>query len=297
MSTLELFPKDVLLLEGLAAHRVLTSEQAAQFAHVPRSTANYRLNRLHRAALVERDRPPADSGTSQLHWWLTHAGRRRVGAPGRPRNSSNLPLFLRHTVATAAVPLALERLGPSVGLRLDVWQREPRESWKEGSRRLTPDGYALVHVVAEDGAVPLFVEVDRNTMDAARLREKVGRYLDYAADEAWVSRHPMCPALLVLTTSERRAVQTLAASEQERDRIVMRYPGELLVGVCGQVDDLDQAVTGAVWRTDRAHSDDVAAPRTLTDMLAYRICTERDGTHKLRLPWEDKQRGTGSWWG
>jgi hypothetical protein len=287
---------DELLLDGLATHRVLTSEQAAQVARVARSTANYRLNRLRRLALVARARPYAASGTEQLHWWLTAAGRRRIGAPGRPRSVTNSPLFLRHTAATAAVPLALERLGPSVGLRLDAWQREPWESWstKRGRYRITPDGYALVHVASEDGAVPLLVEVDRNTMEPARLREKVRRYLTYAGDDAWEPRHAMCPALLILTTSERRAAQTLAASEQERDHIELRYPGELLVGVCGQVDDIDQAVTEAVWRTDREHSDGVA-PRTLTDVLAYRVSTERDGRHKLRKPWEDRER-EGSWW-
>ena len=280
---------DVLLLEGLAAHRVLTTAQAAQVARAPLSTANYRLNRLRRLALVARTRPYASSGTAPLHWWLTTAGRRRIGAPGRPRSVTNSPLFLRHTAATAAVPLALERLGPSVGLRLDAWQREPRESWTtpHGSRTITPDGYALVHVTSEDGAVPLLVEVDRNTMEPARLREKVHRYLDYAAASAWERGHPMCPALLVLTTSERRAEQTLAASEQERDKIVLRYPGELLVGVCGQVDDIDQAVTEAVWRTDRAHSDG-ASVRTLAQVLGYRVSTERDGRHKLRLPWQDR---------
>jgi hypothetical protein len=288
---------DVLLLEGLAAHRVLTTAQAAQVARAPLSTANYRLNRLRRLALVARARPYASSGTAPLHWWLTTAGRRRIGAPGRPRSVTNSPLFLLHTAATAAFPLALERHGPAVGLRLDAWQREPRESWitARGGYKITPDGYALVHVVAEGGGVPLLVEVDRNTMEPARLREKVRRYLDYAADGVWEPRYPMCPALLVLTTSERRAQQTLAASEQERDRITMRYPGELLVGVCGQVDDIDQAVTGAVWRTDREHSDGVG-PRTLAQVLGYRISTERDGRHKLRLPWEDHEKNWGSMW-
>ena len=218
---------------------------------------------------------------------------RRIGAPGRPRSVTNAALFLRHTAATAAVPLALERLGPSVGLRLEAWQREPRESWgtAQGLRRITPDGYALVHVEAENGAVPLLVEVDRNTMEPARLREKVHRYLQYAADDAWDPRHPMCPALMLLTTSERRAEQTVAAAEQERDKIPFRWAGELLVGVCGKVDNVEQAVTDAVWRTDREHSGEAADLRTLAEVLSYRISTERDGRHKFRLPWEQASEG------
>ena len=286
---------DVQMLEGLATHRVLTTAQAAQMAGAALSTANYRLNRLRRLALVARARPYASSGTAPLHWWLTGEGRRRIGAQGRPRNADKAPLFLRHTSAVAALPLALDRLGPSVGLRLDAWQREPRESWvtPHGRRKVTPDGYALVHVDAEDGAVPLLVEVDRNTMEPARLREKLQRYLDYAASEAWAPRHAICPALMVLTTTEHRAEQTVATAEQERDKIVLRWAGELLVGVCGRIDDIDQAVTEAVWRTDREHSDR-HGPRTLAELLAYRICTERDGRHKLRRPWEDGGRGS-SW--
>jgi len=280
----------VLLLEGLADHRVLTSAQAAQVARLPMSTANYRLNRLRQAALVTRKRPPARTGTAPLHWWLTTAGRRRIGMPGRVPDGWSCDLFLAHTVATAAVPLALDRHGPAAGLRLLAWQREPRESWStaHGRLRLTPDGYALVRLDGEGADVPLLVEVDRGTMSPDRLREKTRRYLRYTAAGAWRDRHPMCPVLLVLTTTEDRAVKTLAAAARERERI-LGPTGELLVGVCGQVETIERSITQPVWRADHNDDGDAARARlrTLTEVLRYRICTERDGRH--RPPWERPQ--------
>ncbi|HWL38004.1 MAG TPA: replication-relaxation family protein [Frankiaceae bacterium] len=278
---------DVLLMETLADHRVLTSAQAAQAVHLPMSTANYRLNRLRQAGLLTRKRPPARTGTSPLHWWLTNTGRRRVGEPGRVPDAWSSDLFLAHTVATAAVPLALDRHGPSVGLHLRAWQREPREAWStaQGTQRLTPDGYALVRVDAEDAEVPLLVEVDRATMAPERLREKTRRYLRYTAADAWRERHAMCPVLLVLTTTEDRAAKTLAAAARERQRI-LGPTGELLVGVCGQVETIDRSITDPVWRADHNDDGDTARDRlrTLTEVLTYRIHTERDGRHLP--PWE-----------
>lgn len=173
------------------------------------------------------------------------------------------------------------RLGPQVGLRLLTWVRDEDawESWPAvaGTQRITPDGYALVHVDHHDQAVPLLVEVDRATMPLGRLREKALRYLRYTAAGVWQDRHPMCPVLLMLTTSDNRAVNVLAAVADERGR-VLGPTGDLLVAVSGSVDKADDAVTVPVWRSD--HGDSTVAEqqtpaRTLTDLLCYRISTEQ----------------------
>jgi hypothetical protein len=282
---------DVLLMEKIADHRVLTTGQAAQVASLPLRTANFRLNRLRQLGYADRARPYAQSGSAPLHWWLTTPGRLYVGEPGRVRSASHTPLFLLHTAAIAAVPLALERHGPSVGLRLLTWLRD-EQGWESfstasGSQRITPDGSALVLVEAEDTAVPLLVELDRATMPVTRLREKVRRYLRYSAAEAWQGRHPMCPVLMVLTSTESRAASVIAAAASERKRSG-RYTGELLVAASGTTDKAVEAVIGPVWLSD--HGADAkrspAGASTLTDLLAYRVSTERDESHRPVPPWE-----------
>jgi hypothetical protein len=280
---------DVLTLEKIADHRVLTTGQAAQVASLPLRTANFRLNRLRELRYVDRDRPYARSGSAPLHWWLTTSGRRLVGEPGRTRAASHTPGFLMHTAATAAVPLALERHGPSVGLRLLTWLRDEAgwESFTSGScsQRITPDGSALVLVEAEATPVPLLVEVDLATMPLTRLREKFRRYLRYSAAEAWKGRHPMCPVLMVLTSTATRATNMMDAFVSERSRLG-RYTGELLVAASGTADNAVEAVIGSVWVSDHGTDATSARASTLTDLLAYRVSTERDGSHRPVPPWE-----------
>lgn len=126
---------------------------------------------------------------------------------------------------------------------------------------------------AEDGAVPLIV----------------------AADDAVGSDACDVPGVVAA-----RHQRTSCGADGRRGRAggtrsALQYPGELLVGGVRAGRHAEQAVTDVVWRTDREHSDGGTGPRTLTEVLTYRIHTERDGRHKLHLPWED-EGDVGSWW-
>ena len=60
-----------------------------------------------------------------------------------------------------------------------------------------------------------FVELDLGTMSHRQLKAKAAGYGEYARLEAWRHRNPFCPALLFITTSEKRARSFLAASDRE----------------------------------------------------------------------------------
>ena len=102
-------------------------------------------------------------------------------------------------------------IGPSIGLSCERWVRD-EHSWEEWSSTLgrkhylRPDAYVEIGISVDDtpGVAGAFVEIDFPTMDQARLRAKVARHRAYASDGAWWSKHPGCPVLLLLTTSEAR---------------------------------------------------------------------------------------------
>jgi len=266
------------ILGLLQANRVLTTPQLITLTARPERTIDYRLARLRNRSLVERTRPSAASGSAPFYWWLTRAGARVVeGTSPAPGKGTPNPLFLRHTAAIAGLYVALCDVGPNVGLRPTEWRRD-EDAWEDwsshrGTGRLRPDAYAelVLTVDGQGGAAGAFVEVDFATMDQARLRAKVARHRQYCTDTVWWDRHPCCPALLLVTTSETRVNRFLAGVEKDRPR-PSPYEPELpehydeLVVACAAVSSPEEAVVAPVWRS--AVGD---APITLSALLAPEV--------------------------
>ncbi len=137
------------------------------------------------------------------------------------------------------------------------------------------------------------VEVDLATMSQARLRDKVRRYLAYAADREWQEQWPHCPPLLLLTTTEARArtFVTAAARVAETDRrgrgMDYRWAGygparrevaaaeRLVIAACGLVRAPAAAVTDPVWLVAADDRDTEPAPGVrLVDLLAERVAAQ-----------------------
>ncbi len=266
------------ILGLLQVHRVLTTPQLITLTQRPERTIDYRLTRLRERSLVDRTRPYAASGSAPFFWWLTRAGARLVeGTSPAPGKGTPNPLFLRHTGAIAGLYVALCDVGPSVGLTLSEWRRDENawEDWSgyRGAGRIRPDAYAEVHLDVDgyDGVAGAFVEVDFATMDQARLRAKVARHRRYCKDTVWWDRHPCCPALLLVTTSEARVNRFLAGVEKDQPR-PSPYPSEdpahydELVAACAVVASPEEAVASPVWR--QAVGD---APMTLSQLLSPEV--------------------------
>lgn len=268
------------MLVLLNAHRVLTTPQLIALTGRPERTVDYRLSRLRSAGLVDRTRPYAASGSAPFFWWLTRSGARLVeGTSPAPGKATPNPLFLRHTTAIAGLYVALVDVGPSVEMRCDSWLRDEL-AWEEWSpslgraKHLRPDAYVEVslEVDGEVGQAGAFVEVDFATMDQPRLRAKVARHRDYAAERAWWDRHPGCPALLLLTTSEARVTRFLANVEKDRpkqnrsDGDDHEFDWDELVAAAAAVGSPEAALSAPVWRTSPAD-----APVTLRALLAGEV--------------------------
>ncbi|MET7951260.1 replication-relaxation family protein [Micromonospora sp. NPDC005324] len=288
------------LLVLLDTHRVLTTNQLARATDAPVRTVRHRLDRLRTAGLIDAVRPGRESGSAPRHWWLRTTGARLVSgtaaAPGRQRPSG---LHVAHAATIGDMWLAVRDHGPAAGLALRRWwsDRAGWQAWETRSpgwgtrtRRLTPDAALLVDVDhgGVTGTAAAFVEVDLATMTQAVLRDKVTRYLAYAADRAWQDRWPHCPPLLLLTTTDARAATFLAAASKQlaaarRDHQAgggqawrdIADANSLVVAACGLVRDPTAAIGAPVWLLpDRA-----AARASLPQLLAGRIAAEVRAQH------------------
>jgi hypothetical protein len=261
----------------------MTTPQLITLVGRPERTVDYRLSRLREAGVVERTRPYAASGSAPFFWWLTRMGAQLIeGTSPAPGKAAPNPLFLRHSAAIAGLYVALVNLGPHVGLTDCSWRRD-ETAWEEWSpslgraKHLRPDAHMEVtlDVDGEPARAGAFVEIDFATMDQRRLAAKVARHRDYALDRAWSNRHPGCPALLLLTTSDARVTRFLANLERARPR--PSYYGdedptawEPVVAACACVSAPEEALSAPVWRTSAAD-----APSTLSSLLSADVRTYR----------------------
>lgn len=269
------------LLVLLNAYRILTTPHLIALSGRPERTVDYRLTRLRTAGLVDRTRPYAASGSAPFFWWLTRSGAHVVeGTSPAPGKATPNPLFLRHTAAIAGLYVALFDVGPIIEMRCESWVRDELawEDWKPTlgrTKHLRPDAYVEVslEVDGEVGRAGAFIEVDFATMDQPRLRAKVARHRDYCSDRAWWDRHPGCPALLLLTTSEARVTRFLVDVEKDRPPSQKRYDGddhefdwEELVAAAAAVGSAEAALSAPVWRTSPGD-----APVTPSALLAGEV--------------------------
>src|SRR6266498_2978562 len=204
------------LLTLLAEQRVLKQTQLERLlADTPARTLRYRTERLTRLGLLGRSRPYRDRGSAPFHYWPTRASDAFVRGEPVPRGGERAepnPQFLHHAERLSEVYVLLAVQAPTVGLRLQTFQREgeAREAFRADGREraLAPD--ARIHLHDEQGRGLLaFVELDLGTMSHARLKTKASGYAAYATQAAWTEVHPFCPCLLFLTTTETRAISFL----------------------------------------------------------------------------------------
>jgi hypothetical protein len=240
---------DMRILGLLSRHRVLTQNQLAQIvAETPIRTLRYRCARLVDHRLVGRSRPYRERGSAPHHFWPTRRGEAIVtGGPpprGGERREPN-PLFLAHAAALSDLYVAL-LAGLPAGVELARFEREgeAREPFTGPARKaraVAPDAY--VEIADIDGnTLSALVELDMGTMSHRRLKTKAAGYAEYARANAWRERHPFCPALLFVTTTEKRARSFLNSLLKELGREAV-----LLTSACDLARRLTRIPTQPRW--------------------------------------------------
>jgi Replication-relaxation len=236
------------ILDLLSSLRVLTLPQLATISpEIPSRTLRYRTARLAKHGFVGRSRPYRERGSAPHHLWPTRKGEAIAKGEGPPRGGERRepnPLFLAHAAGLSELYVVL-KTGLPEGTRLAAFDREaearePFTTYAREERAIAPD--ACIDVAEADGRRLLgFVELDLGTMSHRQLKAKAAGYGEYARLEAWRHRNPFCPALLFITTSEKRARSFLAASRREIDRTRM------LVACVGLARDLRRCVVAPEW--------------------------------------------------
>jgi hypothetical protein len=235
------------ILDLLSSLRVLTLPQLATISpEIPSRTLRYRTARLAKHGLVGRTRPYRERGSAPHHLWPTRKGEAIAKGEGLPRGGERRepnPLFLAHAAGLSELYVVL-KTGLPEGIRLVAFDREAdaRETFTTYARKeraIAPD--ACIDVAEADGRRLLgFVELDLGTMSHRQLKAKAAGYGEYARLEAWRHRNPFCPALLFITTSEKRARSFLAASDRE-------IGTRMLVACVGLARDLRRCVVAPEW--------------------------------------------------
>ncbi|MGH2998088.1 MAG: replication-relaxation family protein [Gaiellaceae bacterium] len=249
------------MLTLLSEQRVLTQTQLERLlADVPARTLRYRTERLTTLGLVGRSRPYREKGSAPFHYWPTRASDAFVRGDPPPRAGERPepnPQFLHHAERLSELYVLLCVQAPTVGLRLHSFDREgdAREVFRaEGRERaLAPD--ALIRLHDEQGRGLLaFVELDLGTMSHARLKTKAAGYAAYATEAAWTERHPFCPCLLFLTSTEARAIAFLRILSGQLDKhgrgnyYSRRYYFEwFAAAACAHARDPERALAEACW--------------------------------------------------
>jgi hypothetical protein len=235
------------ILDLLSSLRVLTLPQLATISpEIPSRTLRYRTARLAKHGFVGRTRPYRERGSAPHHLWPTRKGEAIAKGEGPPRGGERRepnPLFLAHAAGLSELYVVL-KTGLPEGTRLAAFDREAdaRETfttYAREERAIAPD--ACIDVAEADGRRLLgFVELDLGTMSHRQLKAKAAGYGEYARLEAWRHRNPFCPALLFITTSEKRARSFLAASDRE-------IGARMLVACVGLARDLRRCVLAPEW--------------------------------------------------
>ena len=232
---------DLRILDLLASHRVLTQTQLASInPETPARTLRYRCARLAREGLAGRSRPYRERGSAPHHFWPTRKGEAIVtGGPpprGGERREPN-PLFLAHAAGLSEVYVALKTTLPAevklTRFEREADAREPFTAWASREKRaIAPDAFIEI-TEADKGSLLAFIELDLGSMSHRRLKTKAAGYAEYVKVEAWRERHRFCPALLFVTTAEKRARSFLGAMEKEagRDSLLLTCACDLARGL------------------------------------------------------------------
>lgn len=203
--TRRLTERDRTILDMLADHRVLTSDQLTDAFFDSATTARHRLTKLHQLRVVQRFAPFVSKGSAPYHYVLDRLGAEVVAAE---RGVEAKKLWKQDRSLVLARTATLQRIvginGVFTALMHEARRSDARELWLWWSAArcaewcgdlVKPDGYGIWSV---DGmARDFFVEWDRGEPPEA-WAERLGGHADLADA---LERHVW---VLVVASSLRR---------------------------------------------------------------------------------------------
>lgn len=234
--------RDRRLLDLLAAHQCLTTEQITAIAFTTERKARRRLLTLYQRDVLDRFRFPTGPGSLSWRWTLGPVGAAVVaGAADQPMPR---PATIRAaTVRLAASPrlahllevnqffcaLAAHTRHHAETMLLRWWSE--RQATHATGGMVHPDGAGLWHEAGH--RVPFWLELDRGTEQLSRLAAKLAGYRRLAGtDLAW-------PVLFWLPTRSR---------ENNLHKLLNRDGNPGVVVATATADTTDAHPVGPAWR-------------------------------------------------
>lgn len=167
--------RDRELLDRLCQSEPLSTSELCLLFFSCLRVARKRLVKLEAQDLIMRVYPARShrGGRSEALWFLSPNGRRTIGASARRLPGLSIP-DLEHRRATAAFFIALiERslTRPDEGLYSWLGEQRAQEGTGAGVR---PDGYG--RYLHADGEIAFYLEIDRTTEPARRIKAKLDAY-------------------------------------------------------------------------------------------------------------------------
>ncbi len=228
--------RDTAILESLARHRLITSQQILRlhfWDHASDSAAtrstNRALARLADMSLIthlQRRIGGVRAGSSGNVWTLTEPGARLLqligteGLPVRFRPHEPTNSFLEHTIATTEVSVRLSEAARGGAFTLLELRREP-DCWRAhsgthgGVLQLKPDLYAVT--ASGDYEDYWFFEVDRSTEPPSRIVRTCLKYEHYRSTGAEQKLTGVFPAVVWVVPNAKRAATLRAHIASAQD--------------------------------------------------------------------------------
>ncbi len=203
----------------LSRARILTGRQLDRLLQHPdipgraderaRQRAMAHLCHLGLAATLDRRIGGMRAGSAGYVHVLTPAGHKLAALltgqqPARRIRHSRAPgtAFIAHALDIAEIYVQLTEKSRSEDFRVAAFITEPDSWWRQHGVFLRPDAYTRLATSTHRDC--WWLEIDRDTESAPRLREKFRDYLDHA-DNGGTGPDGVLPRVLITAPNEKRA--------------------------------------------------------------------------------------------
>jgi hypothetical protein len=279
--------KDLQIVMAIYYHRVMTTTQLTAMGIYVGKTADRqirgRCKKLKDNFILESFQPSVDHfiGSHENHYMLNEVGAHIVASYLKkhvkeigwtPRHNEIMMHTVYHTIEINNVFMAFRDEAKRIttellkrNLSMDEFLKQNEEAFQvertvaeylisqnvqgaEGNFRFNPDG--LLVIKYKGTSLPLFLEVDRNTMDLADFMAKVPRYELYAKSKLWENTIKSMPAVMVCTTDEKRMIELARVVYQKR--VIKQIPWLFTT-----IDKVKESPLGEIWieATDASGSE------------------------------------------
>ena len=263
---LELQPRDEQIIQLVADHRFISSDDIQLLIPGSDQGVLRRLQKLFHGGYVDRPRVQRLNGNAPMVYALGHRGAellhqktgRQVPGDWSEKNRQVRNQYLEHGLMVSRFHTALRHTCEQVGtVRLECWLGDGaitdsvviENAGRHERIPIRPDAFCILNVLdgQRPGRVHVFLEADRGTMTVDRFVTKLRGYYAYWRSGAVEERHKFKNFLVLTTTrSTERAVNLVKAARSVSDQGLRMF---LFGTEADYLPAVRTRVLDAIWRS------------------------------------------------